>query len=431
MNDKIESARAVALSILKPSPRDLEHGLALHADALVVEAYSLGIHAPIDPEGINNIIKRNGTAEEVSDLLTEMKVLGWARSLDRQQEFREIWEASGVDAVFQNAGEEGNNPVRLLKRFSNYSYLIEAMPDYLGKVTTPDDITKAKEAGRRAIGMAFNGVPLKGEFRSVNEELNLIPVFAKMGMRIAHLTYNRRNPLGDGCGETSNAGLSEFGRHVIHELNRCGVMVDLAHAGWQTCLDAIAESDRPMVVSHSAACALHETIRGKPDNVIRALVDKGGVMGITNVPAFLGGSQDIIAFLDHIDYVVRTFGEDAVCIGTDAAYITVAGETEHEQLLPRPPSQPRWEALWPKGTYPSPNPRGSQSLLWTNWPLFTVGLVQRGYSDETIRKIVGGNLMRVFREVWAGSELKIPGNIKTPAAVGEKATAGWAHPVQV
>lgn len=407
MNEKIKTAREHALDILKPSARDLEYGMELHTDALVVEPYCLGLRAPFDPAPLNEIIDRKGTRDAVVDLYSEMSVLGWARTPELRQEYREAWEASGVDATFQNAGEEGNDPLRLLKRFSNYNYLTEVMPEFLRKVVTPDDILEAKSSGRRSIGIACNGVPLPGDCSTVEEELYLIRIFAKLGMRIAHLTYNRRNPLGDGCGERANGGLSDFGRHAIHELHRCGVMVDIAHTGWQTCLDAIAEADRPLVVSHSTACSIHETIRGKPDNVIKALVDKGGVIGITNVPGFLGRTQDIAAMLDHLDYVIGKFGADAVCIGTDAGYVAPAAANTDSKLKPMAPVQQRWESLWPDGGFARINDeRATQSLMWTNWPLFTVGLVQRGHSEETIRKVLGQNIMRVFREVWDRSELK-------------------------
>lgn len=405
MHDKIQQARSVALEILKPGKRDLEYGTELHHDALVIEAYCLGIRAPHDPALLHELEARRATSQEITDLKLEQNILGWARSPARRRQYREIWETAGVDAVFQNAGEEGNDPQRMLKRLGNYSLLIEAMPDFLQKIGAPDDIVAAKAAGKRAIGMATNGVPLPGRCTSVGEELGLIHVFAKLGMRIAHLTYNRRNPLGDGCGEKANGGLSDFGRHAIHELNRWGVMVDLAHTGWQSCLDAIDASDKPVVVSHSAACALHETIRGKPDRVIKALIDKGGVMGITNVPGFLGLSEDINALLDHIDYVVKKFGPDSVCIGTDAAYTAQDWDSTDGQFRPKVLPPTPWESLWPDGKFGRTNPSGTQSLMWTNWPLFTVGLVQRGHSETTIRKILGENLLRVFREVWSSSML--------------------------
>jgi membrane dipeptidase len=219
-----------------------------------------------------------------------------------------------------------------------------------------------------------------------------------------HLTYNRRNVIGDGCAEPGNAGLSDFGRAVVREMNRVGVIVDVAHSGWQTGLDAARVSERPIVVSHSAAWALRQHHRCKPDDLIRAVVETGGTIGITNVPAFLGGRGDISSLLDHVDYVARKFGVDHVTIGTDRAYVSSSAARERHKLPARARQRIRWEALWePNDAIYDPQWRQEtqeQSLQWTNWPLFTVGLVQRGYSDAEIFKIVGGNILRVMRDVW-------------------------------
>jgi len=206
--------------------------------------------------------------------------------------------------------------------------------------------------------------------------------------------------------------LSDFGHATIREMNRLGILIDLAHTGWQTCLETALASEQPVVVSHSTACALNKHIRSKPDDIIRAVLDTGGTMGITNVPAFLGGQGDITAFLDHIDYVAKTFGTDHVTIGTDRPYSSQYIAEANKKLNPRGRQRNRWEALWPvNDPVQSPDwrqPHQEQSLTWANWPLFTVGLVQRGYSDEDIQKIIGGNILRVARAVWAGSVYAIP-----------------------
>ena len=128
-------------------------------------------------------------------------------------------------------------------------------------------------------------------------------------------------------------------------------------------------------------------------------------MGITNVPAFLGGKGDISTMLDHIDYVVKKFGADHVTIGTDRPYVSSRAKEENRKVPKRPRSRTRWEALWePNDPVHAPEWRQERqvlSLAWTNWPLITVGLVQRGYSDDDIQKILGGNLLRVARAVWA------------------------------
>ena len=126
--------------------------------------------------------------------------------------------------------------------------------------------------------------------------------------------------IGDGCGEPANAGLSDFGRAVVAEMNRLGVIVDVAHSGWSTSLEGAQASKKPMAASHTACAALNQHIRAKPDEVLRAICDTGGLIGICCIPDFLGRTRDIRAMLDHIDHVAKKFGVDHVAIGTDVAY---------------------------------------------------------------------------------------------------------------
>ena len=130
---------------------------------------------------------------------------------------------------------------------------------------------------------------------------------------------------------------------------------------------------------------------------MRAIADTGGYAGICCIPSFLGGQGDLTALLDHIEYLVKHFGADHVAIGTDVAYQSQNARLENRKVPPRGRARTPWRSLWPEGAlrYPSKAP---QSLAWINWPLFTVGLVQRGHSDDTIRKIIGTNVLRVAQE---------------------------------
>jgi membrane dipeptidase len=211
-----------------------------------------------------------------------------------------------------------------------------------------------------------------------------------------HLTYNRRNMIGDGCAEPANAGLSDFGRAVIAEMNRVGVIADCAHSGWQTSLEAAKASRKPAVASHSGCLAMNRHIRCKPDEVIRALADSGGYIGSCCIPGFLGGAGDISVMLNHIDHVKRQFGADYVAIGTDIAYMSSANAAEARKI-PARRRRTGFQALWPLGSLGNGDRTGT--LQWTNWPLFTVGMVQRGYSDVEIQKILSGNVLRVARAV--------------------------------
>ena len=401
MNEAIQKARDVALEILKPSQRDIEHGMELHRESVVCESYGFAPRAAIDGEAMKAAIEAGASEAELQDMREDMSMTRPATDEGEREEFVAAWEAAGVTCILQNAGEEGQSVKRLVKRLARFTYLTDMMPDVLRRAATPDDIVAAKEEGRHCLYLIGNGVPLAEDWASAEEELRYVRIFFQLGVRMMHLTYNRRNMIGDGCAETANAGLSDFGRAVVAEMNRVGVIVDVAHSGWQTSLDAARASERPMVASHSGCAALNAHMRCKPDEVIRAICDSGGYIGICCIPAFLGRSGDINALLDHIDHVAGDFGADHVAIGTDVAYTSSAAAEEHRKIPPRPPGRKRWGNFWPADD-PLFDAQWQQehqrlSMAWTNWPAFTIGLVQRGYSDEDIQKIIGGNVLRVAR----------------------------------
>ena len=403
MNEKIEAARQGALQILKPRKKELEHGLALHAESIVCDTYGFAPRAAIDGDAVASAIEAGASEAELNDMNEEMSMTRCATDPGERAEFQEAWRSSGVTCIVQNAGEEGQAPLRLIKRLARFTYVADVMRDFLLRATTPADIEAAGKQGKHCFYMSGNGVPLSQDWVSVEEELRYIRIFFQLGIRMMHLTYNRRNMLGDGCAEPANAGLSDFGRSVIAEMNRVGVIVDVAHAGWQTSLEAARASAAPMVASHSGCCAVNEHVRCKPDNVIRAILDTGGYVGICCIPAFLGRSGDIHALLDHVDYMVRTYGADHVTIGTDTAYTSRASAAERRKA-PRSRGRPRWAYFWPPDAFDAHwrQEHMVKSLAWTNWPLFTVGMVQRGYPDADIRKILGGNMLRVARAALAG-----------------------------
>ncbi|MGI6610021.1 MAG: dipeptidase [Limnochordia bacterium] len=409
---RTERAREEALAILQPAAKELEHGLQLHADALVCESYGFAPRSAVDTEAINRALEEGASPIEVQDLSEDMSMTRHVIDAHERARFIEAWKVSGVTCILQNAGEEYQDPVRIMKRLARFTYVADSMRDVMLRATHPDDIVRAKEEGKHCFYMSSNGVPLPQRWTSLEEELGLLKIFYQLGIRMMHLTYNRRNMIGDGCAEASNAGLSDFGRAVIQEMNQLGIVVDVAHSGQKTSLEAAQLSERPMVASHSAALALNDHFRCKSDEVIKAIADTGGYVGVCCIPRFLGRTRDIVAFLDHIDYLVKRFGADHVAIGTDIAYRSPGppvGEGQKKSApVPRPKQRPRWEAYWPDGPSrvvdPSIKEREGKGLVWTNWPLFTVGMVQRGHSDDDIRKILGGNVLRVVKAALPGSE---------------------------
>jgi membrane dipeptidase len=199
--------------------------------------------------------------------------------------------------------------------------------------------------------MTGNGIPLTQEWNTKEDELAYVKIFFQLGIRMMHLTYQRRNMIGDGCGETSNAGLSDFGRTAIAEMNRIGVIPDCAHSGWQTSLEAAKVSTRPVVASHSTCAAIHPHIRSKPDDVIRAIVDSGGYIGICCISNSCAGPAISPELLDHIQYVTKNFGVDHVAIGTDVAYSSQNSSSENRKLPKRARSREPFRSLWPKDDF--------------------------------------------------------------------------------
>ena len=400
INDQIKADFEMAKNILKPTQKQLEHGLELHKNSLVIDAYGFMPRAAYNGELINTALNAKASSLEVQDMQEDMSMTRFVLDKKEREEFENAWEASGVTCIIQNAGEEGNDIKRLLKRLSHFTYATDMMKEFVGKAVNPEDILKAKKENRHALYFSGNGVPLPGEWVSVEEELRYISVFFQLGIRMMHLTYNRRNVIGDGCAEKANGGLSDFGRSVVKEMNRVGVIVDIAHSGWQTSLEAAQLSQRPMVASHSTIASVNHHIRSKPDNVIRAIADTGGYIGICCIPRFLGGTGDISSMMKHIDYVVKKFGSDHVAIGTDISYTSsFAAEESRKITASKQGGRTRWEALWPDDNFKE-SAQMVQSMSWTNWPLFTVGMVQMGYSDDVIQKILSGNSMRVAKAAF-------------------------------
>ncbi len=394
-NETIERTRKVALDVLKPSQRDLDHGLELHAHSIVFDAYAAGPQAAIDGDAMRKAMKAGASELELHDMHEDMFMTRAAVDPVERAEFLQAWKASGVTCILQVCGEEGSDPLVLIKRLARFTYLTDSIRDILRHAVFPDDVRQAKRDGVGCLYFSGNGVPLTQAWVSVEGELRYIRVFYQLGIRMMHVTYNRRNRLGDGCAEPANGGLSDFGRAAVDELNRAGVIVDVAHSGWQTSLEAAQRSSKPMVASHSTCGALYEHIRSKPDTVIRAIADSGGYIGICCIPCFLRHGGGITALLDHIDHVVKRFGPEHVAIGTDVAYQSRHTAREMAKLPSRPKRRTRWAPLWPPDNFKTTD-RMKQSMAWTNWPLFTVGLVQRGHSDKVIQQIIGQNVLRVL-----------------------------------
>ncbi|MFA7173408.1 MAG: membrane dipeptidase [Kiritimatiellia bacterium] len=214
------------------------------------ESYGFSPRSALDGDAFRAAVESGATDQELHDLREEMPMVHHLSNERERQEYLEAFRASGVTCVFQNAGQEGNDPLRLLKRLARFTQVTDLLRDEVFKAVTPDDIVNAKKQDRLCLYLTTNGVPLQQQFENVRDEMGLIRVFAQLGVRMMHLTYNRRNMIGDGVGEKTDGGLSDFGESVIERLNKSGIIVDVAHSGWRTSLEAAKASKCPMVASH-------------------------------------------------------------------------------------------------------------------------------------------------------------------------------------
>ena len=400
MLERWQQTRQAALDILRPDEKTLKHGLELHRENYIFDAYGFAPSGGGACPEADRLLEQGASRDEVTLALEQFRMCESFRDPEMRKRLREAWEFAGVDCNFQNSGVEGNDPLAMLSRLGCYTNDADRLTDIYERAVYPEQLPGIKARGHRALFMTTNGVPLLPSPASPQEALILISSFFRLGVRMMHLTYNRRNLIGDGCAEEADAGLSGFGRDVIAELNRCRIIPDVAHSGQRTSLEAAQVSKRPVVASHSAAGALSSHYRAKCDAVIEAVKKSGGYVGVCAHPPFLQSSMDLNAMLDHVEYIARKFGVDHVAVGTDNG--VSLGEVKLERAIG--PRRPIFEQYWtpPGAGYELMTEKQYASVNWLNWPIFTVGLVQRGFSDEEIRKITGGNVLRVITETLEG-----------------------------
>lgn len=407
----IERCRGKALEALKPSRRELERGLELHRAFTVVDAFGFG-PGPMTRgivRAVNEAVAAGASPARAGELLGELR----RSEPEALAQYVEGWEASGVTGIFQNAGGEpgvgvSGYAVRLM------DLLFRTGPQ-VSQVRTAKEIRAAKMAGRHGIVFSYNSVP-HGPLSSPQAAAAPLAAAYEAGVRMMHLAYNRRNLIADGCMERADGGLSEFGLDIIREMNRIGIIVDTSHTGRRSTLDAAAASSRPVVASHTACRSVYEHPRGKTDEEMKAIAATGGIVGIYQVASFLGPGANLRTWLDHVDHAVRVAGARHVAVASDTGYIAPFPRGSRPCGLLRDMAQPWVRAMaaaaggpgapeaslpysgaWrPEHGLDASDDERTGSLTWTNWPIFTVGLVTRGYSDREIEGIVGGNVLRVL-----------------------------------
>lgn len=264
--------------------------------------------------------------------------------------------------------------------------LIEDNSDLVMKVHTTDDIRKAKAAGKTGIMLGFQNA------HAFEDQLGYVQIFKDLGVGVVQMCYNTQNLIGTGCYER-DGGLSGFGREIVAEMNRVGIMCDLSHVGSKTSEEVILASNKPVCYSHCLPSGLKEHPRNKSDEELKFIAEHGGFVGVTMFTPFLkkGADATIDDYVEAIAYVVDIVGEDQVGIGTD---FTQGQDKAFFDYLTHDKGYARELTYFGKIV----NPEGIRTV--GEFPNLTEALLRNGFSEELTRKIMGENWMRILGEVW-------------------------------
>jgi membrane dipeptidase len=260
--------------------------------------------------------------------------------------------------------------------------------DLIRPVLTTDDIRRAKEEGRVGIILGWQNTS------GIDDDIRNLELFRDLGVRVMQLTYNTQNLVGAGCWETTDGGLSDFGRNVVDEMNRLGILIDLSHVGPKTSSDAIKHSQSPVAYTHCCPM-LKQHARNKTDEQLREIAAAGGFVGFASYTPFLpkGADSTIDDCIDAMAYIINLVGEQNVGIGTD--WVQGQDIAFYEYLTA---DKGRGRSTTNPYTEVPPMPKGLETL--GDFKNFIPAMERAGWSETRIRGVLGENWLRFLREVW-------------------------------
>jgi membrane dipeptidase len=305
---------------------------------------------------------------------------------------------SGVTALNLTINDVGNGPNKFdgaVKNIAAIEHELALHPDALMGIRRGADIQAAKSTKRLGIIYGCQDTTM------LEGDLKNLAVFADLGVRIVQPTYNVRNLMGDGCIEKADGGLSKLGFDFIAQMDRLNLLLDLSHAGPRTIAEGIAASKAPMAITHTGCRALVDLPRNTRDSELKALADRGGVVGIYFMP-FLreSGQPHAEDLIRHIEYAVNVCGEDHVGLGTDGSISGVPLTDAYREAFRKE------EAARIKAGVAAPGESDDVLTIVPEYndPLrfnrLAGDLARRGWPGGRIDKLLGVNFARLFAEVW-------------------------------
>lgn len=291
------------------------------------------------------------------------------------------YRAAGVSAVMLNIGFGDMDIEAHIRTLASMRRWIKARPEAYVLMGTADDIELAHATGRLAVGFDIEGA------NAVADQPSLVALYHDLGVRWMLLAYNNNNRVGGGCHD-EDAGLTDYGRKVIAEMERVGMQVCCSHTGHRTVRDVFDVATKPVIFSHSNPSALHPHPRNIPDDLIRACAATGGVVGINGIGSFLGQNDNSSeTFARHIDHVAQLVGPQYVALGLDYVFDTQELDDYLAKMGHTFPAELGYE-------------KGVRMVAPEQLPGIVEILQNWGYGDADLQAVLGGNLMRLARAVW-------------------------------
>jgi len=301
----------------------------------------------------------------------------WSRRIFEQMR------AGGLDAVHVTAAY-WEDTRGLLRNLGNWNRLFEAHADLIMPVETAGDILAARDSSRTGIILGLQNCS------PIEDDIDMVAILKRLNVHIMQLSYNNQSLLCAGCYEDSDPGISRFGRQVIREMNRVGMVIDMSHSAEFSTLEAIRLSERPIVISHANPAFFHDARRNKSDRVLSALAESGGLLGFSCYPFHLkdGSHCTLESFTGMVARTVDMMGIERVGIGTDLCQDQPLSVLEWMR-------NGNWSRDKDYGEGSADNAAWPRPLAWlrtaADFQNIAQGLRKRGFDESESGRIMGGN----------------------------------------